>query len=264
MALSPSQTKQRTLYTKVWGVFVENCQNLSYNKYGVSLETEIGGHSMSIVVAVYIPEGIILAGDSRLTGNRTFQNNEITINREYTLSDNVQKVMLLSKVPVGIATCGNALIDGRTIADYVRKFEIDEIKAGDTVAQVAEKLCNSTKGKGVYFFVCGYNNDTPYVYEVNDNGYERRNISEGNLYYGALWNGQMQAITKLVNSDPTMPISWGLMTLKDGVDFAEFLVSTTINYERFSDDIQTCGGPIDILVINKDGAFWYKHKIFKP
>lgn len=54
------------------------------------------------------------------------------------------------------------------------------------------------------------------------------------------------------------------MPLKEAIDFAEFLVDTTIKYERFCDDIQTCGGDIDILVITKDEAFWKQHKIFNP
>lgn len=218
---------------------------------------------MSIVTSVYIPEGIIIAGDSRLTGNQTIEDGGITIRKEYTLSDNAQKVMLLSKVPVGIATCGNALIDGSTIADYIRKFEIDKIEKSDTVTNVAEKLCDCAGEKGVEFLVCGYNNDIPYVYDVI-NECKRINVDDNqNLLYGASWRGQVQAITRLINSDPSMPINWGLMALKEGVDFAEFIVSTTINYERFRDDIQTCGGPIDILIINKDEAFWYRHKIFK-
>lgn len=218
---------------------------------------------MSIVTSVYIPEGIIIAGDSRLTGNKTIEDDGVTTRKEFTLSDNAQKVMLLSKVPVGIATCGNALIEGSTIADYIRKFEIDKIEKSDTVTNVAEKLCECTNITGVEFLVCGYNNDIPYVYDVCD-GCRRINVDENqNILYGASWAGQKEAIIRLINTEPSMPINWRLMPLKEGVDFAEFIVSTTINYERFRDDIQTCGGPIDILIINKDKAFWYKHKIFK-
>ena len=53
------------------------------------------------------------------------------------------------------------------------------------------------------------------------------------------------------------------MPLKDGIDLSEFMVDLTIKYQRFSDGIQTCGGPIDVLVLTKDTAFWYKHKLYK-
>ena len=81
---------------------------------------------------------------------------------------------------------------------------------------------------------------------------------------GAIWAGQKTAITKIVNEKPILNAAWATMPLKDAIDFAEFLVDTTIKYERFSDDIQTCGGDVDILVITKDEAFWKQHKIYNP
>lgn len=219
---------------------------------------------MSIVAAVYLPEGIVIAGDSRLTGNKTVQIGEKEVKKEFTVSDNSQKVLLLSKVKVGVVFCGNAMIDGNTIADYIRLFEIEKIEEGDTIIDVANKLYNCIKDKGIEFLVCGYENDIPYVYDV-DSELVRKNIdSNGNILYRASWRGRTKAITRLLNSQPNTVINWNLMPLKDGIDFAEFIVDTTINYERFEDDIQTCGGPVDILVINKDDAFWYRHKIYKP
>ena len=84
------------------------------------------------------------------------------------------------------------------------------------------------------------------------------------IIYGATWAGQKTAITKVVNNPPSLNANWGAMPLKEAIDFAEFLIDTTIKYERFCDDIQTCGGDIDILVITKDEAFWKQHKIFNP
>ena len=53
--------------------------------------------------------------------------------------------------------------------------------------------------------------------------------------------------------------------LKDAIDLSRFLVDLTINYQRFENNsIATCGGPIDTLVITKDGASFAKHKIYKP
>ena len=218
---------------------------------------------MSIITAVFLPEGIILAGDSRLTGYTEFVENETRIRTEFTFSDNMQKIILLNKMPVGIAFCGNAMINGGTVAQYIGKFEIEKVESKDTVKDIAEKLCDYTKGLGMSFFVGGYNSDTPYIYKVDDRS-EIVNVSNSEFFYGATWGGRIEAAERLIRTEPYMTINWGLMPLKDGLDFAEFIVSTTINYERFKSDIQKCGGPIDILIINRDKAFWYKHKIFKP
>ena len=219
---------------------------------------------MSIVAAVFIPEGIILAGDSRLTRKRDEVENGKTVKKEFTLTDNAQKVMLLSKVPVGIAFCGDAIIEGNTVADYIRLFEINKVEKTDTVETIATKLHAHIAGKDVNFFVCGYLNDVPYVYSVNKNCKRENLNSSGNVAYSIAWKGQTTPIDRLINTDPHTDIRWSLMPLKDGIDLAEFIVDLTIKYERFQDDIQTCGGPIDILVIDKDRAFWYKHKTYKP
>ena len=65
---------------------------------------------MSFMCCVYLPEGIVMAADSRIT-NESIVSNEIdgkeyVTKTKYTLSDNGQKVFLLSKVKCGITFCG--------------------------------------------------------------------------------------------------------------------------------------------------------------
>lgn len=255
-----------------------------------------------------------MAADSRLT--RTITKNPIEIPQSdsgdkrvvipqttFTSSDNTQKVLLIKKANVGISFCGNAIINGMTVADFIRRFEIDKVNAHDTTEQIAQKLSEYYTEKGTHFFVAGYDSDVPYLFDVLQKTIRRSNIAEtpkkgpmqkdvaaggeqddiievgvpGNLKepskeesdkpiirYGATWAGQMTAITKVVNNSPPLNACWDSMPLKDAIDFAEFLIDTTIKYERFCDDIQTCGGDIDILVITKDEAFWKQHKIYNP
>lgn len=272
---------------------------------------------MPIMCCVYIPEGIVLAADSRLTRTKAGNMQEIPETENtpktvlipqttYTVSDNTQKVMLIKKSNVGISFCGNAIIGGATVADFIRRFEIEKVSSEDTTEQIAHNLSDYYNGNDTHFFVCGYDNDIPYVYDVYRKCVNRSNIAENLrdnsgvkdvaddgqeelsetgvpenvkkqqedamnttpveplITYGATWAGQMTAITKVVNNAPPLNADWGAMPLKEAIDFAEFLIDTTIKYERFSDNIQTCGGDIDILVITKDEAFWKQHKIFNP
>ncbi|MGN0721233.1 MAG: hypothetical protein ACI4LZ_04660 [Anaerovoracaceae bacterium] len=272
---------------------------------------------MSIMCCVYIPEGIVLAADSRLTRTKTGNIGEIPETEKtpktvlipqttYTSSDNTQKVMLIKKSNVGISFCGNAIINGATVADFIRRFEIEKVSPEHTTEQIAYNLADYYNGNDTHFFVCGYDSDIPYVYDVYRKHVKRSNIAdvpqnnsgakdvaddgqeelietgipdnmkkqsedvannapvEPVVIYGATWAGQMTAITKVVNNAPSLNADWGAMPLKEAIDFAEFLIDTTIKYERFCDDIQTCGGDIDILVITKDEAFWKQHKIFNP
>lgn len=221
---------------------------------------------MSIISVVYIPEGIVLAADSRLTGRREYKDeHDNHIIEKFPLSDNAQKVVLLNKCNVGIASYGYAYINGKTIADYIRLFEINDIDENDTPESVAEKLlAHGAEFSGTYFYVCGYAQDVPYVFNVNSTIKKRSNIdSNGDISFNVSWGGEPEALEKLINAAPIMNINKRLMPLKDGIDFAEFMVDVTIKYQRFSDCIKTCGGDIDVLVMTKDKAFWYRNKLYK-
>lgn len=221
---------------------------------------------MSIISIVYLPEGIVIAADSRLTGKKEYKDKDAkNIIERFTLSDNAQKVMLLNKCQVGIAACGSALINGKTIADYIRLFEMNDVVENDTPAIVAEKLLkHGSKFSGTVFYVCGYHHDVPFVYEVTSSGIIRLNVNkDGNVRYSFSWGGENEALNKLVNASPAMNTNVLLMPLKDGIDLAEFMVDVTIKYQRFSDCIKTCEGPIDVLVMTKDKAFWHKHKLYR-
>lgn len=220
---------------------------------------------MSIVCTVYLSEGIIMAADSRITGvNIGPDENGLVVKNTFTRSDNGQKVFLLEKAKVGINICGAMEINGQPAFDFIREFEINDIEEDNSPKTVAEKL---SKRLGDWidtvFTVSGYYEDIPYVYEVLGKRITRFNYEGDEIQYGYMWSGQKDAMTKLMNGDPPCIINCYFMPLKDGIDFAEFIIDTTIKYERFYDSIQTCGGPIDILVLTKDEAFWHKHKIYK-
>ena len=220
---------------------------------------------MSIISIVYLPVGIAVAADSRLTGHRTVANPDSTkILEQFPISDNSQKIVLLNKCPVGIASFGTAIINGATIADYIRLFEINDVEIADSPTIVAEKLLQHLEEfEGTCFYICGYESDVPFVYLMDSNGLKRINTTQdGSIDYGLAWGGEPEALNKLINSKPNMNINYKLMPLKDGIDLSKFMVETTINYQRFSDRIKTCGGPIDILVLTKDSAFWYRNKLY--
>ena len=239
---------------------------------------------MSIMCAVFVPDGIVMAADSRQTIGITqvrpgpqpqMQGEPRVLNRMnqpgqppvqmLAQSDNAQKLMLLSKVRCGISACGIGILNGKTVSDFIRSFEIEKVEKGDSITDVAHKLQDYAKAffPQVNFFVCGYEEEEPFVYSVNKE-IRRSNIENGKLRYASIWSGEQAAITKLLNGNPPMLVNHVLMPLKDAVDFAEFLVDLTIKSQRFEMKVATCGGDIDLLVLTKDESFWYRHKIFKP
>jgi len=226
---------------------------------------------MTITTTTFVPEGIVMASDSRLIGYKKFENGTI---EKFAITDNSQKLFLLSKSRVGISFCFDAFIDNTTtIADFIRIFEISCVHEEDTVDVVTEKLNQYLKDyypePNTSFYVAGYKKDEPYVYvlykDKDNRKIERRNINnKGDITYNAVWNGDFEAVDKLMGKNANAMIDYNIMPLKDAIDYCEFIVELVIKYQRFEVKVATCGGPTDILVITKDYAKFFKHKILKP
>lgn len=219
---------------------------------------------MSIIATVFLPEGIAMASDSRLTGMTT--ESDGTIYRR-TLSDNSQKIFLIKHNSIGISCCGDAIIGGKSVGDFIRTFEIDQVNDDDNIKDIVEKLASYTTekhGKGVIYHVCGYYKDEQYAYSIKGSRIIRPNYNNENIVAGASWDGETKALVNLMASHEAMKVDWKFMQLKDGIDFSEFMVDLTIKTQRFGIGLATCGGAIDILVITKDYSKFIKHKILHP
>ncbi|MDV8116064.1 hypothetical protein ACO1DB_27655 [Bacillus cereus] len=216
---------------------------------------------MTIISTVYVPDGIAMSADSRLTRTMNLEDGTKEL---FTLSDSAQKIVLLRNETIGVSACGDAIIDGKTVSDLLRIFDINEVKADDTVEQVSINLKKYMEEKyhmyNIFFHVSGFDNDEAFVYDVSKNNVSRRNYDndEKGIIYGAVWRGESEPTSKLLKDTP---LNFDIMPLKDAIDFSEFIVDLTINYCRFQSGLSTCGGPIDILVITKDYTKFLKHKI---
>jgi hypothetical protein len=74
---------------------------------------------MSIISVVCVPEGIAMITDSRLIGTYTRDNGVV---ERFTFSDNAQKIFLIRNSTVGVSFCGDALMEGRTVADFLHEL----------------------------------------------------------------------------------------------------------------------------------------------
>lgn len=104
-----------------------------------------------------------------------------------------------------------------------------------------------------------------------------------------MWRGQTDVIGRLLNGvdwaelgatgeslpdEPTKSLQ-GLaynaltpITVQDAVDYATFLIRTTIDMQRFSDGtvahpnlIPACGGPIHALVVERNSTRWASRSV---
>lgn len=245
---------------------------------------------MSLVIATYVPEGVVMSSDSRqsvtLEGKMP-EGKDFKV--ETVNSDAVKKTFLLEEQRVGISNFGQDLLGGIPMASYIKKFTEEELTTADDVTTIPKKLVEyfrkSFPNADAGFHVAGYKKENkisvPHVYHchVSRNVVERRNVKpDGKIAYGATWSGAIDVLSSIiqpvtVQGDkegekkvirmPVAPIIWDAMSLQDAIDFSIFAIRTTIDTIRFQARPKNVGGPIDILVITPDEARWIQRKELK-
>jgi hypothetical protein len=232
---------------------------------------------MSLVITVVVPEGIVMASDSRQSvtvEGRTPDGKTFKV--ETVNSDSVAKTFLLEGQQVGISNFGQDLLGGVPMSSYVKNFIEEEIVAADDVTTIPPKLVKymrkSYAQADAGFHVAGYSKSTkvsvPHFYNchVAKNTIERKNVKrDGSVAYGATWSGQFDIITSIISPIVTKdekgqdkivrspaPIIWDAMSVQDAIDFAIFAIRTTIDTMRFQARPKNVGGPIDVLLLLPD------------
>jgi len=245
---------------------------------------------MSLVVVVYVPEGIVMSSDSRqsitIEGKRP-TGEEFKV--ETVNSDAVVKTFLLREQQVGISNFGKDLLNGVPMSSYIKRFIDEELVTADDVSSIAQKLVGyfrkSFPNADAGFHVAGYKKEgkasIPYVYHchVAKNTVERRNVKPGgSLLYRATWSGQIDVLTSIINpvvvkrgkgqKDEVIrapaPIVWDAMTLQDAIDFSIYAIRTTIDTMRFQARPKNVGGDIDVLLLtpNREPR-WIQRKEYR-
>lgn len=224
---------------------------------------------MSLIVSLYVPEGLVMAGDSRLTLSWTHKTPTGDQLHSVPASDSNTKVFNI-KNKFGIATFGAADIKGVPIAGFIYQF-VEEMLNDQTTIDVVPQLLLDYFGErfdypATHFHAMGYMMENgisvPHVYIINiaSKQIQRVNKMPQGIIYGAGWGGETEVLTRLLNAVkvyngqdwiemPNVPIPWNFMAIQDAVDFAQYAVRTTIETIRFQQKEKTVGGPIDILVI---------------
>ena len=240
---------------------------------------------MSLIITTYVPEGIVMASDSRqsIVIEGTSPDGKPLPKVDTVNSDNVYKTYLLSKkaekdkliFEIGVQSFGQELLGGISTASHIKRFVEEKLTTEDNVAAIPQKLVNFFRknfpGADIGFHVVGYKKEKegkasePHVYycHVARNIVERKNLKpDGKLAYGATWSGQADIITGLINPiiakdpqgnqkviKPVPPIVWDAMTLQDSIYFSTYAIRTTIDTKLFQARQKNVGGPIDVLLL---------------
>ena len=229
---------------------------------------------MSLVVTVYVPSGIVMAADSRMSVQRSEERAEgeqkTLIQQQLVLSDNAYKVVELRRAAVGISIYDAGIINNQPADSHVHRFEEEAVTQEDDVMTVGEKFLDyfqkNFPGVAVGYHLCGYRVENrasvPYVlvgHTVREPGMRRVNADEhGNVQFGITRAGDTLVANRLI--DPNHLPLFPAMPLQDAVDYAAHLIRTTIDTMRFEPRFPSVGGAIDLLVVTPEGIRWVQRK----
>jgi hypothetical protein len=228
---------------------------------------------MSLIIAVYIPTGIVLSGDSRTTGTRREnlpdpQNPGQLIQSltQIVLSDSAYKVFSIAS-RYGIGIFGDAIINDMPIAYHMEQFQLSIVSAAPANTQtLCDRLNEYFRALGQFnigFIVIGYDNHVPSVFskDIQANTFNRVNVQNGttNIAYGIRCGGETDVVQRLF-SQPLLVPPFQVMSLQDAVDFSRHLIRATIDQMRFEPRFATVGGAIDSLIITPNSISFLQRK----
>ena len=229
---------------------------------------------MSLVVSVYVPSGIVMAADSRmsalLSGKRQDGDNQEIVQQQIVLSDSAYKVVALPSVAAGVSLYDSAVIDNKPADSHLHAFAEQELTEEDDVVTVADRFLayfqETFPNINLGFHVAGYRIEgrasVPYVlvgHTTREPQVRRVNATDqGRVQYGVVRAGDVLVANRLIDKE-RLPL-FAAMPLQDAIDFAIHLIRTTIDTLRFGPRYPSVGGPIGVLVVRPDGMEWVQRK----
>ncbi len=225
---------------------------------------------MTLIVSVRTPDGIVIAADSLLP---LPQNTFLSAQKIFPFH---------GKFGIGAFGGVGGLLENKSIYSTIRLFE-QRLKETPLigVTDIAEKIGNEIhsllkeqferedttvdiipENQAVLGFqVVGYDDTDPKTVEVFLGNAVHCQVRHE---FGSTVSGSqeiVQAIWELYKTHPDSQPFYPLFSLQDAIDYAEFLIRTTIDHQRFSQTMPQVGGDIDIALVTLfEGFQWIRQK----
>ncbi len=168
---------------------------------------------MSLIVTVYVNEGIVMASDSRATLEVNSPMIGGVERQSFPLSDSTHKTFLCAN-GCGISTCGAADFSGQAIASYLERINESLIKPDTKISEMPQIILNYfnalDKTRNCIFHVCGYEKSADEtmmkkIYRVYTGSNSCIIDSNQDQESGAIWDGQREIMTRLIKKQIVNP-----------------------------------------------------------
>lgn len=242
---------------------------------------------MTIVTSVKVRDGLTLATDSMTQIHQD--------GRYITSYQNARKLFRIRDLPVGAMSYGLGNIGDHSVEGVVRDFCTGLAANVKNVQPIAERLYThvmtlyDAQFAGVPddelpalgFYIAGYGGGGPFAEQwefliPRDTGPFQ---VTPNQVFGANWRGIDIVFTRLYKGlDPRLipalqakgftdaeidqlfasveaSVAYDGMPVQDAVNFAAYIVKTTIGMATYESGVPSCGGPLQVATILPDGEF---------
>jgi len=250
---------------------------------------------MTLVISLRIPDGIIIAADS-LSSSPGRLGVVANINAQCPACKNRFDLKDVSLPPIpfpgatssfaqklfsvkkkfGVATFGMGILTHRTIYFHVKGLE-NQIEDTDNLDQISSRILNyfgdeirkeikdiEQAPDNFYplgFQVVGYSGDQGKTIEINIGKKSRKQEIEG---LGCTISGDTDLVIQmweLGKKDPRRAVNFARFSLQDAIDYAQFLITATTEYQRFTNITPSVGGEVDVALVTPFQGFkWIRYK----
>lgn len=237
---------------------------------------------MSLVITVYVNEGIVMASDRRSTYTQTQKNGNTE--KQFIgvhVTDSTEKTFVCPN-GAGISICGDASLLNKPITGYIQDMIRHKILPDTLVNKMPELILEYFSELGqqpdITLHIAGYENCNQVgpLQVIKKLILRNAQIETIDIaHQGATWSGEALTLSRLIKPValiqpngqyiplPQEEIAFQYFTLQDAVNFARYAIDTTIKTLHFKNVVETVGGEIDILVITPDKTKWLAHHELK-
>lgn len=242
---------------------------------------------MTICASVKVRDGLVIGTDSM---TQVWMEDEAGNRGVIKTYSNARKLFCFGDRSIGIMTYGIGNIGPRSIQGLVRDFSLECEEVG--VREVASSLYeffndlyrdqfgDADHPPALGFFVAGYSPAEPFPeeWEFRLPVDEEVNQVRSPDNFGASWRGVELPFTRLYKGfDPRVhkelrdqgapeeiiqivtkyesPVIYDGMPVQDAINFAVFILMTTIGMATFEAGPASCGGPLQVATILPDEGF---------
>lgn len=252
--------------------------------------------AVTIVTCVKVRDGLVLGTDSmaHITRQQQFL-------RFY---ENARKLFQVGKLPMGAMSYGLGNLGNRSIESLMREFgeSLEGRVSVNTVGKelfgfmkekydaLAEGMPEDEELPALGFYLAGYSRGQVFAEERefqlprDSEPLTPRNKEE----FGAAWRGVEAPFHRLSKGygflvrqrlesagvtaeqagelldDLEIDVIFDGMPVQDAVDYATFILKTTIGYTTFAMDVSPCGGPLQVATILPDNGYeWLSRPILE-